>query len=246
MPYATSSLYKTFFGGLKKGGNMVLGSDMVIMGGSKASNFIQLLNDKKEFLILVLSNLIVQLGITYYVMMNYQGDTSAMSSLMLFLAQLLIIFVLAFIPMPSFLKFILFVVFSVTFGVLLASLKKKVDIKIIQTAIVGTVGIFVSMILAGLGLVFLGVKLGYRFGLALFYALLLLIVTTIVFKLMGTYSTIIKALNIIGLLLFSLFLVYDTNQILQRNYYGDFITASMDYYLDIINIFINLVNLENR
>jgi FtsH-binding integral membrane protein len=205
-----------------------------------------MLKDKKEFLILVLSNLIVQLGITYYVMMNYQGDTSAMSSLMLFLAQLLIIFVLAFIPMPSFFKFILFVVLSVTFGVLLASLKKKVDIKIIQTAIVGTVGIFISMILAGLGLVLFGVKLGYRFGLALFYALLLLIITTIVFRLMGNYSTIIKALSIIGLLLFSLFLVYDTNNIMQRNYYGDFITASMDYYLDILNIFINLVNLEDR
>ena len=35
------------------------------------------------------------------------------------------------------------------------------------------------------------------------------------------------------------------NTILQRNYSGDFITASMDYYLDIINIFLDLLNLNN-
>jgi FtsH-binding integral membrane protein len=63
---------------------------------------------------------------------------------------------------------------------------------------------------------------------------------------MGTYSAAIKGLSVVGLALFSLFVIYDTNTILQRNYYGDFITASLDYYLDIINIFLNLVNFENR
>ena len=36
--------------------------------------------------------------------------------------------------------------------------------------------------------------------------------------------------------------MYDTNSILQRNYNGDFITASLDYYLDIINIFSGLLS----
>jgi FtsH-binding integral membrane protein len=44
------------------------------------------------------------------------------------------------------------------------------------------------------------------------------------------------------LLLFSVYVVYDTNSILQRNYNGDFITASLDYYLDILNIFSNLLS----
>jgi FtsH-binding integral membrane protein len=59
---------------------------------------------------------------------------------------------------------------------------------------------------------------------------------------MGNYSTFVKGILVFGLGLFSVFIVYDTNQILQKDYYGDFITASMDYYLDIINIFIKLVN----
>jgi FtsH-binding integral membrane protein len=51
-----------------------------------------------------------------------------------------------------------------------------------------------------------------------------------------------KVLAYIGLALFSLFVVYDTNQILSREYRGDFITASMDYYLDILNLFSNLLS----
>ena len=51
-----------------------------------------------------------------------------------------------------------------------------------------------------------------------------------------------KIITICSLLLFSVYIVYDTNSILQRNYYGDFITASMDYYLDILNIFVNLIS----
>jgi FtsH-binding integral membrane protein len=56
-------------------------------------------------------------------------------------------------------------------------------------------------------------------------------------------SSLTKKIAIIfSLLLFSVYVVYDTNSILQRNYYGDFITASLDYYLDILNIFANLLS----
>jgi len=178
-------------------------------------------------------------------MMNYNANKE-MSHLLLFLSQLFIIFILAFVPMPAWLKFILFSIFSVTFGIMLSSLKKTVDPAILKTALFGTMGIFGAMFLAGVSLLLSGVQLGLRFGLGLLYALLLLIVASIVFMFMGTYSNAIKGLSVVGLLLFSLFVVYDTNMILQRNYYGDFITASLDYYLDILNIFLNLVNFENR
>ena len=46
-------------------------------------------------------------------------------------------------------------------------------------------------------------------------------------------------------MLFSVYIVYDTNSILQRDYSGDFITASLDYYLDVINIFSDLLSLSN-
>ena len=53
----------------------------------------------------------------------------------------------------------------------------------------------------------------------------------------------LKIVSIISLFIFSLYIIYDTNNILQRNYNGDFITASLDYYLDVLNIFIDLLNL---
>jgi FtsH-binding integral membrane protein len=56
-------------------------------------------------------------------------------------------------------------------------------------------------------------------------------------------SSLLKKILVIGsLMVFSLYIMYDTNNILQRNYSGDFITASLDYYLDIINIFSGLLS----
>ena len=264
--YATSALSKTlaktFSGGSKSskmppkktmsimmGGGSTLGGSTLggsnMLGGSTQS-FINLLNDKKQFLIYVFANLIVQLGITYYVMMNYNIKNTTLSNVLLFISQIIMIVVLALVPMPAWMKFIIFTAFSTSFGIMLSSLKTQVDSNIMQTAILGTMGIFASMFGAGLGLILFGVKLGSQFGFALFCALLLLIISTIVIKLLGAYSTMTKGLSIVSLLLFSLFILYDTNNILQRDYYGDFVTASLDYYLDILNVFVNLVNLENN
>ena len=58
---------------------------------------------------------------------------------------------------------------------------------------------------------------------------------------MNKFNIYHKIIAIFGLVIFSMYIIYDTNQILQRSYDNDFITASLDYYLDIINIFNNLI-----
>lgn len=217
-----------------------------MMGGKRGgavtrSAFLQLLNSKKEFLIAVFANLIAQLGITYYVMSNYKGpDKNNFMFWGLFVVEIIIIFALALIPMPSWLKFILFSMFSVCCGIMLSFMKKTVDSKIIQMAILGTLSIFGVMFLFGATLIMFGVNLGLQFAAFLFYALLLLIIVQIV-TLFTSGS--MKFIYILSLVLFSLYIIYDTNNILQREYYGDFITASLDYYLDIINVFIDLVGI---
>jgi FtsH-binding integral membrane protein len=55
-----------------------------------------------------------------------------------------------------------------------------------------------------------------------------------------------KVLSYAGLGIFSLFIIWDTNQILSRDYKGDFITASMDYYLDILNLFTNFLGTSDN
>jgi FtsH-binding integral membrane protein len=238
---ANSSLYNRFIGY----------SNALQKGGSKKSpvnNLLTLIADKKQLFVLTFLNLIFQLGITYYLMMkntvglDSKQNKSAMMTFM-FILELIIIIILAFVPMPPFLKFVLFSIFSATIGVTLSVIKTDTNAKIIQTAIVSTLAIFGAMLTFGVVLIMFGIQLSMRFGLGLLLALLFLIIFQIVSLFLGSYSFFAKGLIMFSLALFSLYVVYDTNTILQRNYYGDFITASLDYYLDIINIFIDIVSL---
>lgn len=222
-------------------------------GGAKIkfnfTNFNTLLNSKKEFLIMIFANLITQLGITYYVMTNTKvtkDDNHNLKHWLLFISTLIILCILALVPMPSWLKFILFSVFSYIWGIFLADLKVKVnDNGLINMAMLGSIGIFIVMFLVGVVLLVTGIQLGLKTGLFLFVSLLILIIAQI-FSLFNKSTMLIKTLAAIGIIIFSGYIIYDTNTILQRNYYGDFITASLDYYLDILNIFTKLVVLNDN
>jgi FtsH-binding integral membrane protein len=212
-------------------------------GGSNNFNGPKLWNliyKKKEFLILVFANLITQLGITYYFM--NKSDNPELGFWPLFGMQIIIIFILILVPMHPILKFLIFAIFSWSFGLMMSHLKAKYDPQMIEIAILGSLSIFGVMLAGGVALVGFGKYLGYQFGAFLFWALLALIIARIVNMLGPRLSAAKKALSYIGLALFSLFIVYDTNQILSRDYRGDFITASMDYYLDILNLFSNLLS----
>jgi FtsH-binding integral membrane protein len=207
----------------------------------------KLINEKRGFFALILATLISQLSITYYVSENVKIEEEDdkkkinMKILGAYIAAVIIILILGFITMPSWLKFILFSLFSIVFGVILGYNKSGVDPNIVKSALVGTASIFVTMFAFGLALIASGIKLGFKFGAGLLFALLLLVIISIV-NIFIVESSLFKKILVIGsLLIFSLYIMYDTNNILQRNYYGDFITASLDYYLDIINIFSGLV-----
>jgi FtsH-binding integral membrane protein len=231
-----TNLYNTFFGKNQKGGNLV--------SFGKNKNFFKLLDEKKGFLMMVFANLIVQLGITYYIMENSKNEKEKLDIKMwivLVIGLFALIFVIS-LELPLWVKTMIFICISSIFGYILSFLRNRVDPAIIKTAIFGTMGIFGSMFLFGLTMILFGVQLTQQFGGWLLLILLLYIIVQIVTMFMGNYSTFVKGILVFGLALFSVFIVYDTNQILQKDYYGDFITASMDYYLDIINIFVKLVN----
>ena len=110
----------------------------------------------------------------------------------------------------------------------------------------GTISIFVFLFAFSLALMGAGVYLNNSFGVFLFWALLFLFIFQIISVFAGTMSIMMKGFSFIGFIIFSLYVVYDTQNILNRNYYGDFITASLDYYLDILNIFLDIVTLNNN
>lgn len=237
---ANSSLYNLLYNNTQKGGGKIK---------SSFTNFVTLLNTKKQFLIMIFANLIVQLGITYYVMTNTkvtEADNNNLKHWLLTIGTFAIIFILVLVPMPSWLKFILFSVFSYIWGNFLAEFKFKVnDNGLINMAMLGSIGFFVVMFLIGVGLLATGIQLGFKTGFFLLISLLMLIIAQI-FSLFHNSTLLIKTLSAIGILIFSGYIIYDTNTILQRNYYGDFITASLDYYLDILNIFSKLVVLNDN
>jgi len=214
-------------------------------------NFIKLISDKRIFLLQVFSHLIAQLGITYSVS---KSDSKVVSQLnaafhknawTLFAFQIGIILILAFVRMPPIIKFVLFSAFSISFGIQLSVFNKTKYEDLVNFSIVGTICIFITMALAGTLLSFFGINVGYAFGSGLLYLLLILIIVQLVAMYTKSYDLHIRAISGAGLFLFSLFIIYEKNHILQRNYDGDFITASMDYYLDIINTFYNVMNFKN-
>ena len=233
-----SCIYNTLFGSKKQKGGFIG------LKQFQSADFLKLFNEKKQFLLLVFSNLITQLGITYYIMMNHSDKIPSFT--ILFVSQIIILLLLSFVPMPSFIKFILFSIFSLLFGLFLSGLNKRVANKdIIQIALLGTLSIFGLMFFIGALLIAFGIQLGIKFAMGLFFSLLFLIIVRLIMLFSSTLYGFSQLFSAVGILLFSLYILYDTNNILQRNYSGDFITASLDYYLDIINIFINLVNYNN-
>jgi len=237
-----TSLYNTFFSKTKQKGGAPLSGKQIT----------DTFNKKKGLLVATFANLIFQLGVTYYVMENnaVKNDNDLKSKyykiFLYFLTQLVIIIILTVVPLPSIIKFLLFVVFSYTFGLELAYVKYFSGDAIVRFALLGTISIFAVMFAIGTMLILTGIQLGYKFGLILFYSLLTLILVSLLTIFTGAISGFYKLISIVGILLFSMYIIYDTNRLMQRNYYGDFITASLDYYLDIINLFLNLLSFNNH
>jgi FtsH-binding integral membrane protein len=231
--------------------NLATKNKKPIFKNNNLSQLFKLISEKRVFFALILATLVSQLSITYYVSENIKiedeedknKDTKKFNGKLIgaYVAIFVIILILAFITMPPWLKFILFSLFSTAFGVILGYRKSGIDPGIVKSALVGTASIFVAMFTFGVALIASGIKLGFKFGLGLLIALFFLIIITIVQFFIPESSLLKKILVIGSLMVFSLYIMYDTNNILQRNYYGDFITASLDYYLDIINIFSGLL-----
>jgi|UniRef100_A0A6C0CB53 FtsH-binding integral membrane protein len=230
--------------------NLAAKNKKPIFKNNNLTQLFKLIYEKKSFFALILITLVIQLYITYYVSENFDiekdEDTKTFNPKLIaaYITAFILILILALITMPPELKFILFSLFSCAFGIILGYRKSLYDPNTIKTAYIGTISIFVSMFTFGVALIASNIRLGYMFGLTMFFALLFLLIISIVQFFIIQSSFLYKILVICSLMLFSVYIVYDTNIILQRDYGGDFISASLAYYLDIINIFSNLLSVS--
>jgi FtsH-binding integral membrane protein len=213
---------------------MVLSSifSNTFVGGQKGGGDIAtLLVKNSSFLAKIFTNLLVQLAITYYVMENYPVPENVW---LYFFGAIGLLLLIALTNLPYWAKFFVFVLFSYVLGKMFTVYKKKYSEDMIRNAILGAMGVFAIMFVVGA----LVPVLGYKVGLVLFFALLSLLIARIVSLFSEKDSEYRKWLSGAGIGIFGLYVAYDTNNILKRaDYYqGDFITASMDYYLDIVNL----------
>ena len=214
------------------------------------NSFIKTLNQKKFFLIQVYGTLIFQIFIAYIVLLyaenisiNLNRIKTICLSVFLSFCLISIIFTILYIKSPI-LKFILFMLFSACIGLFL-SLKFdnrfihniEEENEIIKKAFITTCIVFIYLIVFGFFATFMGSRISPTISISLFFMLLLLIIVLFVLSLTGTYKFYYKIIVGFIIFLFSLYIIYDTISILDRNYSGDFISAALDYFIDFINIF---------
>lgn len=210
----------------------------------------------RRFIFFVLLIVISQLCITYYVM-NRTNNPNINIILMFILSIIIIIILSTFhekIPAPA--QFLLMTLFSYLFGLLFYQVKQinQYSQELIDEVILSTISVFISMAIVGFLLLSMGIRLGFKVWIVLFVGLLSIIVSRIILILTKTTpenidkkTTQHKLLSIIGIFLFSGYVIYDTNIILQGTYYNknEHIRAALSYYLDFVNIFSNNLSLSD-
>lgn len=250
--YAQSSLLKFIMMKRKQGkGKGNKGAVSFQAGGGRAGwKLGTLLREKAGFLAAVFGTLIFQLLIVIMIVKMVPNEDPLVEwfkkfGLVSVLLQFALIICLAIVPMPMPLKFALFSLFAALIGFMLKISLQTVPQEIVHGALIATIAVFIFFVCVGLVISSFGIDLG-PLSLVLLGVLLLLVIASVVSLLMKTTSNLRKGIAIVTIFLFSVYVVFDTNQILVRDYAGDFVTAALDYFLDIVNLFLSIVSYTNN
>lgn len=149
------------------------------------------------------------------------GNERSFIDLVLYLSKFIILLVIAFVPLP--IKFVLLTVFSALAGAAVRTNKN------LENALKETSFIFLVLVIVGIISVQLGIDMR-PIGIFLIFSLFGLLL----FRLFNLTSRedYIKILTVV----FAIFVIYDTNNIMQRDYGGDFVDATLDYFIDFSNL----------
>lgn len=195
------------------------------------------LQKKIPFMAGVFGHLIFQIFVAYRAAdatsgNAYMKDIARSNALLLGIVGLALVLLLSLVRLPIPIKVAVFSLLAYISGMALHNVPN------LQEALLEVVGIFIGMLVAGIFTVQMGYKLDIL-GQILFFSLL----TILIARVINIYvrRTRVEERNSIVpsrilTILFALFVVYDTNKILQRNYSGNFVNASLDYFLDIFNL----------
>ena len=211
-------------------------------------SFGTLLKNKSSFLLSTYTLLVAQLAITFGIVYAFRNNPKVatitrQSLLLYFVLTLGLILVLSFVPMPDWLKLVLFTVFAVIFGGLLHSTSIVIAKEHVDNALKSTVAVFIAMSIFGVILAYFGFDLSWLM-LLLIAGLIGLLVAGLLIMTLNKSTLLLKAFYIISIVLFSCFVLVYTNMIIQPSYKGTYIDAAISFYLDFVNIFSASMGLE--
>tara|TARA_B110000305_G_scaffold185966_1_gene207041 strand:+ start:540 stop:1160 length:621 start_codon:yes stop_codon:yes gene_type:complete len=195
------------------------------------------LQKKIPFMAGVFGHLIFQIFVAYRAAEAtsgnaYMKDIARSNALLLGIVGLALVLLLSLVRLPIPIKVAIFSLLAYISGMALHNVPN------LQEALLEVVGIFIGMLVAGIFTVQMGYKLDIL-GQILFFSLLTILIARVINTYVrrtrvGEKNSLVPSR--ILTILFALFVVYDTNKILQRNYSGNFVNASLDYFLDIFNL----------
>ena len=135
-----------------------------------------------------------------------------------------------------------FSIFSILNGFIVGSLTKFFSFTDIKIALISVLVTFVLFFVFGLLTVMLKINLSWL-GVLLFIGLVALIIRYLIMFIYPVKKSTYMMINTFGIVLFSLFIMYDTNKILMRykNTKVDCVRGALDYYLDLVNLFIRFL-----
>ena len=216
-------------------------------------NFSTLLRSKKQLMTCIFLTLIVQITVAIGIIKfdekhHLLGELTLLKSIGILVACLSLIFMMSSSKISFTTKQFLFIIFSILNGLLLSVTIQIINDKgIVETAALSTLINFLLMLVFGIIIVYFGYDLSWL-GIYLFIALLIAITILIITMFAPQSKEMNKKISIGIILLFSLFILFDTNNILLK--YGnknksDCIHGALSYYLDILNLFSNYLRIDS-
>lgn len=208
------------------------------------SNFSSMLFKHKNFIACVYLLLAFQLAVTAGVisyLRSKQIHPRKVFFIPLAILSFLLILALAMIPMPTSVKLLLFTAFSMIIG-LLSSAAYVGSPDDIKAAVVSTASMFVAMTAVAFLLAYAGIDLSFM-GFSLLAALIGLLVSGIAVMFLMPYSTKARKVFLtIAVVIFSVFVAYDTNVMIMDP--KDVTSSAIGLYLDVMNLFTDFLGLR--
>jgi FtsH-binding integral membrane protein len=203
------------------------------------------IEQKIEFIGYTLLHLFIQLSITFITAYSYKYTIIRRKWLYIIASMGLLLLIQFSSFLPFWVRLGLFFVYSIVNGIFLSGFLKHVPKTEIKEAIGQTVSIFIAMLL--IGWVFHKQNINITpIIYAIFFISIAILILTLYLLFIDTSVNIRKITRSLIILLMTIYIVYDTYRNLSKEYEGDIINATMDYYLDIYNIFTSILSINNE